>query len=503
MLPPGSARVEPAAPALRHPATGVAGLLPLRVLRLAGDERLLALMRAGHPVAVEAVYDRHHRTLLSFCRHMLGDAEDAEDAVQHTFMAVHRAVGRPPRHRNLQAWLFTVARNRCLDMLRARRAGLTGGYEEPATERLADEVERREDLRALLADIEHLPDDQRAALVLFELRALSHAEIGEVIGVPTAKVKALVHQARQSLIKTRRARETPCTAIREQLATLSGAALRQAPLRRHLETCPPCRAFRDDVRRQRRAMALVLPVVPSATLRSDVLGGLIGAGGGAGAGTALVVGGLGKSVVAKYAAVALLTVGGATATVTAVRHHDARSPDKKEPVARLRATPPTTAPTAQRSGVPSSRRPGATGRARAAEPPRSVRATQRTRVPATGHPAPAAKGPPSRGTASPSTPTRSSAADPEPASAAGTSQGAAHRSATGAAHAATPIHAGGRIDPGINARGPVLGNGTTDPPNAPAHVPSPGQSAGGKPAQPATPTPPVQPHRPTADPPNH
>ena len=108
-------------------------------------------------------------------------------------------------------------------------------------------MQARADLRAVVEDVARLPDDQRAALVLSELADLSHAQIGEVIGVRAAKVKALVHQARTTLIAERDAREQPCDEIREQIATARGGALRRGPLRRHLRLCAPCRAYRDAV----------------------------------------------------------------------------------------------------------------------------------------------------------------------------------------------------------------------------------------------------------------
>ena len=162
---------------------------------------------------------------------------------------------------DLRPWLFTIARNHCLTLLArpppdARRSTTT--LREHATG-LGEQVQVRADLRAVVADVERLPDDQRAALVLAELADLSHDQIGEVIGVRPGKVKALIHQARTTLIAERDARETPCEAIREQLATARGGALRRGPLRRHLRVCAPCRAYRDAVAEQRRALALALP----------------------------------------------------------------------------------------------------------------------------------------------------------------------------------------------------------------------------------------------------
>src|SRR3954454_761888 len=183
------------------------------VFRAASDERLVARLRAGDEDAFEVLYDRHHASLLAFCRHMLGTREEAEDALQHVFLAVHRRITTDGRPLQLKAWMYAVARNRCLSMLRSRRQGVAlEDVDEPSTDGLAvaAAVEQREDLRGLLGDLAGLPDEQRAALVLTELGDLSHDEIGEALGVPKPKVKALVFQARESLMSARTARETDC-----------------------------------------------------------------------------------------------------------------------------------------------------------------------------------------------------------------------------------------------------------------------------------------------------
>ena len=261
---------------------------PARLLRLASDERLVALVRAGEESAFEALYDRHHPAILGFCRHMLGTREEAEDAVQHTFLAAFRDLAGSEKPIELRPWLFAIARNRCLSLLRARRAHVAIELAEPATDGLAATVERREDVRELLADLAGLPEDQRAALLLAELGALDHAGIATVLGCPREKVKALVFQARTSLAASREARATPCDQIRLELATASGAALRRGPLRRHLRGCDSCRAFKAEVATQRKLLAVALPVVPTIALKASVLSGGASAtsGGGAAAATA-------------------------------------------------------------------------------------------------------------------------------------------------------------------------------------------------------------------------
>jgi RNA polymerase sigma factor (sigma-70 family) len=317
------------------------------------DERLVEHVRGGHDAAFEVLYDRHHRGILSFCRHMLASREEAEDAVQHTFISAYRDLTASDKPIRLKAWLYTIARNRCLSMLRARRehAELT----DIPTAGLSDAVVERDDLRMLLADINQLPEDQRAALVLSELGDLSHAEIAETVGCEPMKVKSLVFQARSSLIEDQRAREIPCQEIREQLATARGGALRRGPIKRHLRVCSGCTEFRDEVNRQRKMVAMLLPVVPSVGLKQSVLaaagiggpgaaggvaaggalaGGAAGSGGAAsagGAGVAASAGGgggllstIGAAGAAKVAIVAVVAVGG-TAAVEKIRESDGRA----------------------------------------------------------------------------------------------------------------------------------------------------------------------------------
>ena len=253
-----------------------------KVLAALSDERLVEQVRRGNEAAFEVVYDRHHRGILSFCRHMLGSVDEAEDAVQQTFISAYDALRADQRDIRLKAWLYTIARNRSLSILRAR-------HEQPAeldelpVAGLSEEVQQRADLRELLADLHGLPVDQRAALVLSEVGDLTHAEVGAIVGCEVAKVKSLVFQARSSLIETRRAREIPCQEIREQLATATGGVLRRGPLRRHVRACAGCAEFRDDVMRQRKALAAILPVVPSLGLRHAVLSAFGAGGGGGGA----------------------------------------------------------------------------------------------------------------------------------------------------------------------------------------------------------------------------
>ena len=396
-------------------------LRTVRLHRFASDEHLVDRVRAGSPAAFEALFDRHHRPLLAFCRHMLGSAADAEDAVQHTFMAAYADLMRSDKPIALRPWLYSIARHRCVSMLRARRERPVAELPELEVDHLAAAVDTREELRATLVDIAHLPEDQRAALILAELGDASHAEIAQVLGCRQEKVKALVYQARSSLTTGRTARDTPCAEIREQLAA-GGLAIRRTFLRQHVRDCAGCREFGEHLRVQRRRLRILLPVAPSFGLKRAVLGAVLSSGGsGAVTGMTAVVGGL-----------------AATAIVSVTIAGGGGSPASAAPAAEA---PPRTATAA--SVHTDARRQRAQTPARVRARPKSVTKARRPRA-----------GAPRR--------------EPEPASA--PSAGAAP--ATGGARAAPDVPAGAAAEAGAP---PALGHTASGPPrnekpsNPPGH----------------------------------
>jgi RNA polymerase sigma factor (sigma-70 family) len=321
---------------------------PKRLLALRSDERLVEHVRGGDDAAFEVLYERHVAAVLGFCRHMLGSQAEAEDAVQQAFVSAHRDMLRGARDINFKPWLYTIARNRCLSMLRARREQASE-LPEISTAGLSDGVEQRDELRDLVRDVQRLPHDLREALVLSELGDLSHAEIADVLDVEPKAVKALVFRARSALIERRDARGADCGEIREELSLATGGGLRRSRLRYHLEGCPGCQAYLGEVRRQRQLLGLALPVVPTLALKDSVMaatgigaagaavGGGVAATGGAVSGGALGVGAAATTAplvggsLAKVAVMGALALGGtgvATGVVTRDGIHLDRSGGK-------------------------------------------------------------------------------------------------------------------------------------------------------------------------------
>mgnify|MGYP006263396249 CR=1 FL=1 len=126
---------------------------PAPLLRLASDEKLVALTRRGHPAAFEALVARYQARLLAFCRHMLGSREDAEDVLQEVFAAAFNAMLADEREINVRPWLYRIARNRSLNHLRRAQAVGMDSMDIHLSEgglTTADKVHKREEFRLLL-----------------------------------------------------------------------------------------------------------------------------------------------------------------------------------------------------------------------------------------------------------------------------------------------------------------------------------------------------------------
>src|SRR5215210_666771 len=276
--------------ALSNPGTSSAALLGRsRLLRLQSDEKLIALVRRGHPSAFDALVQRYQPRLYSFCRHMLGSSEDAEDVLQEVFASAYNAIRADERPINARPWLYRISRNRALNHM--RRLSHTGHdsmdvFERAGGETTADAVHRREDFRLLIADVQGLPESQRTALLMREMDALSYEHIAEAMETTVPSVKSLLVRARVGLAEAAEARLLSCDEVRVRLGEAAEGIAKVAPAaRRHVNGCERCRVFRAELRRTTRALAAVYPIGPLVVVKKLVWGKLgFASGGGSGAG---------------------------------------------------------------------------------------------------------------------------------------------------------------------------------------------------------------------------
>jgi RNA polymerase sigma factor (sigma-70 family) len=319
-------------------AAGVGGRWRPTPFGLLGDERLAQRVGAGDERAFVSVYERYHQILYRYCRSLLRNDADAQDALQSTFAAAFAALRAGQRDAPMRPWLFRIAHNESISMLRRRRPVFElSAAREPAARSIEDQVAERAELSVLLRDLHQLTDRQRSALVLRELNGLSHQEIAIALGTSVGAAKQTIFEARQSLFEFAEGRAMACDEIRKTISDADGRTLRSRRVRAHLRECGGCAAFAAAIPSRAgelRALAPALSGAAAAGLFGRIAISGAGPGGGAGlarlaAGaavkTASAGAGFGANALAGVAVVATATAGvtvGVGKIVQAMSHRE-------------------------------------------------------------------------------------------------------------------------------------------------------------------------------------
>jgi len=279
---------------------------------LLSDERLVRRAVEGEERAFATIFDRYHQPLYRYCAAIVGDPQDAQDALQNTMLKVLRALPGEGREIRLKAWLYRIAHNESIDLLRRRRDTRELGAELAAPgPPLAEELSARERLRQLLFDLDELPERQRGALVMRELAGLDFDGIATALGTSPAVARQTLYEARLSLHQMDEGREMDCAVVTKALSDGDGRVTRRRDVRAHLRDCGECRRFRAEIegREQDFASLAPLPAAAAAGLLQGLLGGGAAGGGSGAAAGAAVAGGaaktLGSSAALKSAAAVL------------------------------------------------------------------------------------------------------------------------------------------------------------------------------------------------------
>lgn len=346
------------APALRGPST---------LLRLQGDERLVTLTRRGNQAAYETLVQRYQARLLSFCRHMLGSREDAEDVLQEVFANAFNAIIGDDRAINVRPWLYRIARNRCLNHLRKiQPIGVDTLDDRMADHGIsaADTAHRREEFRELLGDVKALPETQRTALLLREIDALSYDQIAEAMDTTVPSVKSLLVRARVALAEASEARNLTCEEVRQELGEVSETLARVSPpVRRHVKECERCAAFQTHLKANNRTMQALFPIGPLIILKKVLAHVTAGAGASGGAAVGSVAAGsvtggmlttgvsaLASKTAAGLAAAAIVTAG--AVEVDQARSRYSHAPDALNIAQPARAAAPVAPPAVRVASTP-------------------------------------------------------------------------------------------------------------------------------------------------------
>ena len=172
------------------------------------EKDLILRCQQGDEAAFEALIHLHEKKVYALCRRMCRDEDDALEAAQDTFLAVWRGIGSFRADAQFSTWLYRLATNACLDLLRREKkrggdvslddaeARLDPADPAPQPEEV---VERKETQRMVREGLYALPDNYREVLVLRELEQLSYAEIAEATQLDVGTVKSRISRARTAL----------------------------------------------------------------------------------------------------------------------------------------------------------------------------------------------------------------------------------------------------------------------------------------------------------------
>ena len=160
-------------------------------------EQVVSAAQRGDERALAALVSGSHPNVRRFARTLCASPEDAEDAAQEALVVLYRKVGTLRAAAALASWMFQIVRNECIRKARAGWSPAAGGA---GIERSAeDSALVHLELERIVASIAALPAEQRAVLVLRDVRGLSGAATAQVLGVSTAAMKSRLNRARETL----------------------------------------------------------------------------------------------------------------------------------------------------------------------------------------------------------------------------------------------------------------------------------------------------------------
>jgi RNA polymerase sigma-70 factor (ECF subfamily) len=178
------------------------------------DAALMLRVKQGDRGAFVELVDKYKQPVMNIAYRMLRDATEAEDLAQNVFVQVHKSAHRYQVSSKFSTWLFTIARNLCLNEIRRRSRHPASSLDAPHPDQEDQPLHQFEDRRTasppeslLHGELEEkinlalaeLPENQRLAILLCRQEELSYEEIAKVLGCSVSATKSLIHRGRETL----------------------------------------------------------------------------------------------------------------------------------------------------------------------------------------------------------------------------------------------------------------------------------------------------------------
>jgi len=173
------------------------------------DEALMAQVRSGDLRKLALLFERHHRPVYNFFRHMTGDSDLSQDLTQDVFFRILRYRHTYEDGRPYAAWMYQIARNAKTDAAQKRKGELRRVNDPNEDEEMPEPVSlrpgieetlgRRQEIRLLRRALERLPEEKRELLVLSRFQNLKYESIAQILGCDAGAVKVRVYRAVRAL----------------------------------------------------------------------------------------------------------------------------------------------------------------------------------------------------------------------------------------------------------------------------------------------------------------
>jgi len=183
-------------------------------LNLDPDAALMLRVKKGDTAAFTELVEKYKQPVMNLVYRTIHDATEAEDLAQNVFVQVFKSASRYKHTAKFSTWLFTIARNLCLNEIRRRSRHPAESLDAPHPEQEEQSLHQVEDKKTFLPPenllqgelaekieeaLADLPENQRTAILLCRQEELSYEEIAEVLDCSVSATKSLIHRGRESL----------------------------------------------------------------------------------------------------------------------------------------------------------------------------------------------------------------------------------------------------------------------------------------------------------------
>ena len=178
------------------------------------ERETLIKAQQGDPEAFSRLVDAYQRAVFNLCYRMSGNAEDAEDAAQETFLRAYKSLRRFDLNRSFSTWILSIAAHYCIDQVRRRRFQVVSIEDLPVPDLpdLSPGIEKslgiKEDQQRVRLLLQSLEPTDRAAVVMYYWYDFSYEEISRALSLTESAVKSRLHRARRAMAEAWRAKQS-------------------------------------------------------------------------------------------------------------------------------------------------------------------------------------------------------------------------------------------------------------------------------------------------------